>query len=551
MQTFEDLGIAAEFAVSLAQKGIVNPTEIQSKAIPALLSKKTDFIGLAQTGTGKTAAFGLPLLMHCQASFPYTQALVLAPTRELAMQIAEALRSFDNGLFSLKVEVVYGGSSIVAQIKSLKSRQPHILVATPGRLIDLRDRRVADLSHISYLVLDEADEMLNMGFKEDIDEILRDTPADKSTWLFSATMPKEIRRLADTYMNDPIELRASPGQTTNVNITHLYALIKRSDKVTALKRLLDVHPDFNGIIFSRTKREVQQLAGELADSGYPAEALHGDMSQDQREAVMKRFKSGALTMLVATDVAARGIDVNNLTHVVHYHLPDDPEYYTHRSGRTARAGKRGISLALAEHSDISKLRRLEGMLKLKFERFMVPTLHEVISYQVEHLTDKMLTMEPRRLSNEIIGPNIKKLKDITKEELFERWISLEMMRMEHDQREDVNAGDRERERKDRGRNDDFRERKGKDSYEREGRSAQNSGQFVVFSIDLGRNDNVNKGEVIRKICDQARLTNSDLGTIQIRRADTLIEINAARAKGRGALEGIRIRSKLLKPYKGH
>jgi ATP-dependent RNA helicase DeaD len=557
LHTFKDLGLPANLVAALAQQGIITPTEIQSKSIPVLLNEGTDFIGMAQTGTGKTAAFGLPLLCHCDPHEPETQALVLAPTRELAVQIAGALKQYDGGIFGLKVEVVYGGSPITTQIKSLKSRQPHILVATPGRLIDLRDRRVADLRSIKYLVLDEADEMLNMGFKEDIDEILRGTPAERKTWLFSATMPKEIRRLADTYMDSPVEVRINPGQSTNENITHMFALIKRADKSVALKRILDVHPDFNGVIFCRTKRETQQLAGELADAGYPAEALHGDMSQDQRDAVMKRFKAGALSMLIATDVAARGIDVNNLTHVVHFHLPDDAEYYTHRSGRTARAGKRGISLALAEHSDIGKLKRLEQNLKLRFERFMVPTLQEVIRYQVEHLTDKMLTMQPRRLSNDILGPNISKLKDISKEDLFERWISLEMMRMEHDQREDVNASERSRSeggernsRSEQGRRGERRDsgREQRDSG-REQRSFKSSGKASVFVVDLGKNDNINKGEIIRKICDQAGLSNDDLGNIQIRRHDTLVEV-VGKAANNSGLNGLRIRSKILKPFKG-
>jgi ATP-dependent RNA helicase DeaD len=562
LQTFEDLGLPPDMVETLSRQGIITPTEIQAKSIPMLLQESSDFVGLAQTGTGKTAAFGLPLIYHCSPNVQHTQALVLAPTRELAMQIAEALQRFDNGKKGLKIEVVYGGSSIGVQIKSLRSRQPHILVATPGRLIDLRNRGVADLKHIQFLVLDEADEMLNMGFKEDIDTILSDTPKDKNTWLFSATMPREIKRISETYMHSPREVRIDPGQSTNANITHLYALIKRSDKTTGLKRLLDVHTDFNGIIFTRTKREAQQLAGDLADAGYPAEALHGDMSQDQRETVMKRFKNGALSMLVATDVAARGIDVNDLTHVIHYHLPDDAEYYTHRSGRTARAGKMGISLALAEHADIGKLRRLEKMLKINFERFMVPTLHEVISYQVEHLTDKMLSTEASSLSNDIIGPNLNKLKDITKEELFARWISFEMMRLEHDQREDVNASERQRSDRNEyadygggrdGRRDNRRSDRGGDrgNERRGGRpSGRPSGDFMRFVVELGRNDNVNKGELIRKICEQAGLTNADLGSIQIRRDDTLVDVSAAVARGNKHLNGLRIRSKILKTYKG-
>jgi ATP-dependent RNA helicase DeaD len=356
----------------LEKLGFEQPTPIQEQAIPMLLGNNpTDFIGLAQTGTGKTAAFGLPLVELIDTDNRNIQALIMAPTRELGQQTAKQLVSFASNDRKLNVECVYGGANISAQIKAMKG-PVQILVATPGRLLDLMKRKAVRLDDVRYVVLDEADEMLNMGFKEDIDEILEHTPEQRVTWLFSATMPKEIRRIVKKYMEAPLEVHINAEQKTNENISHAYVVTKASNKIPALRRFLDVQPDMRGILFCRTRRETQQIADDLGDMGYSVEALHGELSQGQRDAVMKRFKTRSMQMLIATDVAARGIDVNDLTHVLHHTLPDQLESYTHRSGRTGRAGKTGISLVFINSREGRKLSELEKKIGVTFERVEVP-----------------------------------------------------------------------------------------------------------------------------------------------------------------------------------
>ena len=377
MTTFSELGLSAEINKVFPELGYESPTPIQEESIPKLLTGKTDFIGLAQTGTGKTAAFGLPLLHLIDASQAKTQALIVAPTRELANQIAEQIEKFSKYIDGLRSVVVYGGgANIVGQIRDLK-KKPQIIIATPGRLLDLVGRKAINLSTVDYVILDEADEMLNMGFKEDIDQILDYTPDTKLTWLFSATMPKEIRRIVKEYMTDPVEVQVSTGTEVNKNIEHQYAQVKSSDKMDALKRFLDRDPDMRGVIFCRTKIDTQKVAERLAKDDYRVEPLHGDMTQTMRERVMRRFKDHELQVLVATDVAARGIDVDNLTHVIHYALPDSREYYTHRSGRTARAGKKGISLAIVNSREAGKLKEYTDRLKIQFEKISVPGVKDV------------------------------------------------------------------------------------------------------------------------------------------------------------------------------
>ncbi len=359
------MGLSSPLLKVLPELGIQNPTEIQLKAIPALLEKPTDFIGLAQTGTGKTAAFGLPLLQLIQPNERNAQALVITPTRELGQQVATQLEAFSKYLPKISVQVVYGGKPIHQQIKGLQ-RKPQIIVATPGRLIDLLDRRALSLSSIQTVVLDEADEMLNMGFQEPIDKILKKTPAEKKIWLFSATMPPEIRQIISKYMAAPVEVAIDRQQEVNVNIDHQYMRVKGSKRTEAIQQILDEYPDMRAVIFCRTKMETRNLAKSLFHLKYPVDALHGDLTQKQRDKVMHKFKSERLQLLIATDVAARGIDVNNLTHVIHHTLPDDFHFYTHRSGRTARAGKSGISLALVSNSDYSKVKQIEKKLKISF-----------------------------------------------------------------------------------------------------------------------------------------------------------------------------------------
>jgi len=344
LNNFSKLGLSQSTIEVLDQLGFVNPTPIQDKSIPMLLGKDpTDFIGIAQTGTGKTAAFGLPLIDLIDVENKTTQALIMAPTRELGQQTAQYLTDFSRNNKNLNIEVVYGGAAITNQIKALK-KPTQIVVATPGRLLDLIKRKAVNLNNVRYVVLDEADEMLNMGFKEDIDKILSHTQEDGVIWLFSATMPPEIRKIISKYMHAPVEVAINTHEKINKDISHKYVTTKTTNKIPALRRFLDIQPDMRGIMFCRTRRETQQISDDLGHLGYSVEALHGDLSQAQRDAVMKRFKTRSMQLLIATDVAARGIDVSDLTHVIHHTLPDQLDYYTHRSGRTGRAGKKGVSL---------------------------------------------------------------------------------------------------------------------------------------------------------------------------------------------------------------
>ena len=360
MNNFNDLGLRDELLRVLTEMGIETPTPIQEKTIPALLEEKQDFIGLAQTGTGKTAAFGLPLVSHIDIEKRHTQAIILTPTRELGQQVAGQLDEFSKYVPGVNCLPVYGGANIQTQISALKQRPIHIIIATPGRLIDLIKRKVVNLSKISFVVLDEADEMLNMGFKDELDEILATTPDHKNTWLFSATMPNEIRNIIKKFMSNPKEVRVSKGENEiNQNIDHQFVLIKNSSKKEAVKRFMDADPEMRGIIFTRTKLNAQDLAGQLQKADFRVDALHGDLSQPQRDAAMRKFRDRTAKILVATDVAARGLDVDEITHVIHYNLPDEAENYTHRSGRTARAGKSGFSLALINTREIYKINQIE------------------------------------------------------------------------------------------------------------------------------------------------------------------------------------------------
>ncbi|MDA0729888.1 MAG: DEAD/DEAH box helicase [Bacteroidetes bacterium] len=394
MHSFDDLGLSAPILRAIQELGFETPTDIQHQAIPLLLEGGRDFIGLAQTGTGKTAAFGLPLLEHLDPSQGHVQALVLAPTRELGQQIAEQIELYSKHKKGVKALAVYGGANISMQIRALKS-PTHVVIATPGRLIDLIKRKAVVLDQIGCLVLDEADEMLNMGFKEELDTILDFTPKEKHTWLFSATMPTEIRRIVKKYMVDPLEVQVNATSTVNSNIEHRYALVRHSDKTEAIARFLDMDPELYGVVFCRTRRDTQELAEALMKRGYSADCLHGEMSQVQRDRVMKRFKDKNLQMLVATDVAARGIDVDDLTHVFHHSLPGESAQYAHRSGRTARAGKKGISMALMSGTEKAHLNRLANTLDIDFTQTMVPNHDQIVESRLLNWAQGLLSMEGR------------------------------------------------------------------------------------------------------------------------------------------------------------
>ena len=427
MKSFSELGLSKSLMRVLPEMGFEEPSPIQEKAIPLLKEKKQDFIGLAQTGTGKTAAFGLPLLDWINAEVKKTQALVLAPTRELGQQIAGQLELFAKYLPNIQTQAVYGGASIVLQMNKIKKRTPQIVIATPGRLLDLMRRKTLDLSVVKLVVLDEADEMLNMGFKDDIDDILSYTGDNKNTWLFSATMPKEIRAIVKNYMSKPVEVKVSTGNLVNENIEHQFALVNSTNKFEGLKRILDSEDEFKGVIFCRTRAATQQLADNLKKSSYHAEALHGEMSQAQRDRVMLRFKEHSLKVLVATDVAARGIDVNDLTHVIHYSLPDDDAYYTHRSGRTARAGKKGISLSILTNRDIRKFDALKKRLKLKTKKISIPSLKDIASIRLFTWAENILnTPTAKDVDGKILTDIQMMLGCLSYEELVEKLVSIEL-----------------------------------------------------------------------------------------------------------------------------
>ena len=438
MQTFDDFGLSNPVLRALSELGFEKPSEIQQQAIPMLLSKETDLIGLAQTGTGKTAAFGVPLLERIDTKSRHTQALILAPTRELGQQIAQQLELYGKYIKGLSMLAVYGGASISQQINALYKPQ-HIIIATPGRLIDLAKRGAVDLEKIDYLILDEADEMLNMGFKEEIDEILQFTSPETLTWLFSATMPDSIRKIVADYMVDPVEVRVSKKNEVNKDIDHQYTIITRANKTEALTRFIDHEPEIRGVVFCRTKRETQNLSEELFKRNYKVDALHGDLSQPQRDRVMRRFKNGDLQVLIATDVAARGIDVNDLTHVFHFSLPDDGAYYTHRSGRTARAGKKGISIAFINGREKRRISDLQRELSIEFTKVPIPNIEHIEGKRIETWCHDVLNTRTKgRLSDEIIESINLLFGNLSKEELIAKFAIQELDKLRWGTTDDLN-----------------------------------------------------------------------------------------------------------------
>ena len=435
---FKQLGLSKPILKVLEELEFTTPTEIQEQAIPQLLEGYSDFIGLAQTGTGKTAAFGLPLLERIDPDNRATQALVLAPTRELGQQIAGQLETFSKYMKKVNVLAVYGGAAISNQIRALK-KPTQVIIATPGRLIDLIKRKAVNLSELEFLVLDEADEMLNMGFKKELDTILGYTPEQKLTWLFSATMPNEIKKIVDKYMDEPVEVRIDAKNKVNTNIKHYFAVLRRSDKTEALCRFIDIYPEMRAVVFCRTKRDTQELAEELLQLNYKADAIHGDLSQKQRDRVMGRFKKNDLQLLIATDVAARGIDVNDLTHVFHYTLPDDESYYTHRSGRTARAGKKGTSIAFINGREGYKIRNLEKKLKIEIPQAEVPAAENIADIRIEGWADSiLLTAQSERLDSKLVKKINKKFADLSKEDLIEKLLSIQLENLNLGSNKDLN-----------------------------------------------------------------------------------------------------------------
>lgn len=422
MQSFKSLGLSAPLLQAIEQLGFTDPTEIQQKAIPALLEQETDMVALAQTGTGKTAAFGFPLLQKIQPEERKVQGLIIAPTRELCLQITQEIKKYASELNRVSVVAVYGGASIREQADQIK-RGAHIVVATPGRLIDLIERRMLSIDAIDYCVLDEADEMLNMGFYQDIKSILSHTPNTKQTWLFSATMPKEVAQIAKEFMRKPIEITVGSKNEGTNSVSHFYFQVTSRTRYQVLKRLVDSDPELFAVVFCRTKIETQKIAERLIEDGYNAGALHGDLSQNQRDLVMAGFRKRQLQILIATDVAARGIDVDDITHVIHYQMPDDPETYNHRSGRTGRAGKTGYSYCLTTSSDRQKIGAFQKRLKQPFAEGKVPSVEEIIQNQLHKHAQKLAEIEVHEQLDSYLPELQKSLKKLTKDELIKKVFS--------------------------------------------------------------------------------------------------------------------------------
>ncbi len=468
MTKFEALGLQQSLLDAVTDMGFETPSEVQEKAIPLLLEGEIDLVALAQTGTGKTAAFGFPLIQKIEAESRTTQGLILSPTRELCLQITNELKAYSKYEKSINVVAIYGGASITEQARQIR-RGAQIVVATPGRMKDMIGRGLVDISKIDYCVLDEADEMLNMGFYEDIKDILSNTPNEKSTWLFSATMPKEVSIIAKKFMHNPTEITVGTKNSGASTVQHEYYVVGGRDRYPALKRLADAHPDIFSVVFCRTKRDTQKVAENLIEDGYNAGALHGDLSQNQRDLVMNSFRKKQIQMLVATDVAARGIDVDDITHVINYQLPDEIETYTHRSGRTGRAGKSGISMVIVTRSEMRKIQAIEKKIKQKFLTKKIPTGPEICEIQLYHLANKIKDTEINADVENYLPAINDVLQGIDRDELIKKIVSVEFTRFSnyYNKTKDLNTGG---------------------SHDRSGRDHIPSNGAVRYFINVGEKD---------------------------------------------------------------
>jgi ATP-dependent RNA helicase DeaD len=475
MNKFEQLGLSESLQRAIIDLGFENPTEVQEKAIPLLLEQDTDLVALAQTGTGKTAAFGFPVIQKIDANNRNTQALILSPTRELCLQITNEIKNYSKYEKGINVVAVYGGASITEQAREIK-RGAQIIVATPGRMQDMINRGLVNITQINYCILDEADEMLNMGFYEDIVNILSTTPDEKSTWLFSATMPAEVARIAKQFMHNPLEITVGAKNSGSATVSHEFYLVNARDRYEALKRLADANPDIFSVVFCRTKRDTQAVAEKLIEDGYSAAALHGDLSQAQRDGVMKSFRGRQIQMLVATDVAARGIDVDNITHVVNYQLPDEIETYNHRSGRTGRAGKLGTSIVIVTKSEIRKISAIERIIKQKFEEKTIPSGIEICEIQLLHLANKIKDTEVDHEIDNYLPAINNVLEGLSKEELIKKMVSVEFNRF-------INYYKKTRDLSSQSSGSDRRERDDREPRE------NNNGGATRYFVNIGSRDN--------------------------------------------------------------
>lgn len=545
MSSFKELGVRDDLLRAIEDLGFEQPMPVQEKVIPHLLEKDNDVIALAQTGTGKTAAFGLPLLQRVDVASNATQALILSPTRELCLQIASDLADFSKYIKGLKVLPVYGGSSIMSQIHALR-KGVQIIVATPGRLIDLIERKEVDLDAVHTVVLDEADEMLNMGFLDSIDAILAHVPDNRKMLMFSATMPKEISGIAKKYMHSPEEFVIGTRNSGAENVRHIYYMVKASDKYLTLKRVADNTPNIYGIIFCRTRKETQEIADNLIQDGYNADSLHGDLSQQQRDIVMKKFRDRVLSLLVATDVAARGLDVDNVSHVINYGLPDDSAVYTHRSGRTGRAGKTGVSVAIIHSREKGKLREIEKKIGKTFEHRDVPTPDHIIEKQIYNLADRLERVEVNEESIGAFLPGVeKKLEWLSGNDLLKRVLSLEFNRLLDYYRDAPvieNISDKPR------REDRKKEKKEKreipTEQEKDRRTAARG--MARMYVSVGKRDGFYAGNLIDMLNHLVQGPRVDVGRIDLLPTYTLFDVKKADA-GRiaAALKGAEFFGKRL------
>lgn len=516
--SFRDLGLSDFILEGIEKMGFENPTPVQEQAIPQLMEVHQDAVVLAQTGTGKTAAFGLPVLSKVDPNLKKIQAIVVAPTRELATQIRENMSDYARVNRKVNVEVVYGGANISQQIKNVR-KGPQVLVGTPGRLIDMINRKVVDLSECQYVILDEADEMLSMGFKEDIDEILSSTAGDRKIWLFSATMPKAIKHIIGSYMDTPLNISVDRTDMTNKNIDHQYVVVKRNDKYEALRRMLSVEEDAFGVIFCRTKAETQDVSDRLNEDGFNSGAINGDLSQGQRDGIMAKFRKRRIKFLVATDVAARGIDVDDITHVFHLNLPDEQEYYTHRSGRTARAGKKGISLAIISDRETRSLKDISRNLSIDFTKIQVPNADTYFNVALEKWYTEFTSVEE---SNEKVDAFYDQIKDdlaeVDVEDVIKRalMVSFEKVLNNKTLNTDINFNG-----KDRGERGDRGSRGGSEGMKR-------------LFINIGTKDDMNKGEFLRFVCDNSSLRGGDIGRIDMKDSFSFFEVSED--KGQEAID---------------
>ena len=525
MKTFEELGVSPEIRMAIEEMGYENPMPVQEEVIPYLLGNRNDVVALAQTGTGKTAAFGLPLIQKIDVSRCIPQALILCPTRELCLQIAGDLTDYSKYITDLKILPVYGGSSIESQIRSLK-KGVHIIVATPGRLLDLMERKVANLGTIADVVMDEADEMLNMGFTDSINAILEQVPEDRNTLMFSATMSPEIARIAKTYLHNAKEITIGTKNEGSKNVHHIAYTVHAKDKYLALKRVVDFYPQIYGIIFCRTRKETQEIADKLIQDGYNAASLHGELSQAQRDLVMQKFRQRHLQLLVATDVAARGLDVNDLTHVINYGLPDDTESYTHRSGRTGRAGKTGISIAIINLREKGKMREIERIINKKFEAGTLPSGHAICEQQLIKVIDDIEKVKVDEEEIEAFLPNIyRKLEWLSKEDLIKRVVSMEFNRFldyykNAPEIEQPKGNDKKaelKERKDHGTDKQKTARKAEKGYTR-------------LFLNLGKSDGFYTNQIIELVNRNLKKERIQIGRIDLMQNFSFFEVIESQAQ---------------------